>query len=31
MDTNERWFLVAAATSLLIFAGAVTWLELMSS
>jgi hypothetical protein len=28
MDINERWFLVAAATSLLIFVGAVTWLQL---
>jgi hypothetical protein len=31
MDMNERWFLVAAATSLLIFVGVVTWLEMVSS
>jgi hypothetical protein len=31
MDTSERWFLVAAATSLMIFFGGVTWLQLMPS
>jgi hypothetical protein len=31
MDMSERWFLVAAATSLLIFVGGVAWLELIPS
>ena len=31
MDMSERWFLVAAATSLLTFVSAVAWLELMTN
>ena len=31
MDISERWFLVAAATSLAIFFGGVTWLQLIPS